>query len=123
MRKLSFTPESSLYPDPYAELRRAVYNSFRSTTGSEMDMNGWPALYGDTFGYTDASNADDVAAQQNLRLPAYSDYILTAWVEGRLFDDYKPDEHRPEKIEDVDLQRQPEMLTWTGCQSTSASRT
>jgi hypothetical protein len=110
MRKLSFTPESSLYPDPYAELRRAVYNSFRTTTGSEMDMNGWPSLYGDTFGYTDASNAGAVAAQQNLRLPAYSDYILTAWVAGQFVDDYKPDEQRPEKIEDVNLQKQPEML-------------
>ena len=110
MRKLSFSPESSLYPDPYAELRRTVYNSFRSTAGSEMDMNGWPPLYGDTFGYSDAANAGEVAAQQNFRLPDYYDYVLSAWVAGRFVGDYKPDEQRPETIDDVDLQRQPEML-------------
>ena len=42
MRKLSFSPESSLYPDPYAELRRTVYNSFRSTVGSVGGTSGAP---------------------------------------------------------------------------------
>jgi hypothetical protein len=73
-------------------------------------MNGWPALYGDTFGYSDPANAGEVAAQQNFRLPDYYDYVLSAWVAGRFVGDYKPDERRPETIDDVDLQRQPEML-------------
>ena len=110
MKKLSFSPESSLYPDPYAELRRSVYNSFRSTGGSDVDMQEWPPLYGDTFGYSDPANAGEVAAQQNFRLPAYYDYILVAWVAGRFVGDYKPDEQRPDTLEDVDLQQQPEML-------------
>ena len=58
-------------------------------------MNGWPSLYGDTFGYSDAANAGEVAAQQNLRLPGYYEYILSAWVAGRFVGDYKPDEPRP----------------------------
>jgi hypothetical protein len=110
MKKLSFAPESSLYPDPYMELRRTVYNSFRATEGSEMDMNGWPPMYGDTFGYSDSTNADEVAAQQNLRLPAYYDYILGAWVRGDFVGDYDPHAARPERIDQVDLQSQPESL-------------
>lgn len=110
MRKLSAAPVSSLYPDPYAELRRTVYNSFRSASGTEMDEHGWPPIYGDTFGYTDASVADEVDAQQYLRLPAYYDFVLEAWVDGRFEGDYAPDAPRPTQLKDVPLQRQPETL-------------
>lgn len=110
MRKLASAPESSLYPDPYAELRRSVYNAFRATDGTEQDMNGWPPIYGDTFGYSDDANAVEVAAQQSLRLPPYYDFVLRAWVAGRFVGDYRPEARPPEKLEDVDLQRQPEML-------------
>ena len=110
MKKLAFAPESSLYPDPYAELRRTVYNAFRAAAGTEQDINGWPPMYGDTFGYSDPSNAAEVAAQQNLRLPAYYDFVLSAWVAGQFVGDYTPDVPHPEKLEDVALQRQPEML-------------
>jgi hypothetical protein len=67
-------------------------------------------MYGDTFGYTDPANAAQVATQQYFRLPAYYDYILTAWVGGQFIDDYAPGQPEPAKIEDVVLERQPEML-------------
>lgn len=110
LRKLGFAPESSLYPDPYAELRRTVYNSFRAVTGGDPEISAWPPQYGDTFGYTDASNAAEVAAQTYFRLPAYYDYVLEAWVEGQFVGDYAPHRKPPSTLEEVDLQRRPEML-------------
>jgi hypothetical protein len=110
MQKLSFAPESSLYPDPYAELRRTVYNSFRAASGTETDKNGWPPIYGDTFGYSDPDNAVEVAAHQHLQLPAYYDFVLSAWVAGRFDGDYTPDAPRPTQLKDVPLQLQPETL-------------
>ncbi|MGM3173619.1 LodA/GoxA family CTQ-dependent oxidase [Dickeya lacustris] len=110
MRKLSFAPESSLYPDPYGELRRTVYNSFRSAFGQDQDLNGWPWQYGDTFGYSDPSEASAVEAQTYLRLPAYYDYLLSSWVKGDFIDDYAPEEPQPHTLAQVPLQHQPEML-------------
>jgi len=110
MRKLAFAPESSLYPDPYGELRRSVYNSFRAATGTEQDINGWPWQYGDTFGYSDAAQAEAIDAQTYLRLPDYYAYVMDAWVKGDFISDYRPDAPRPETLEAVPLQDQPEML-------------
>ncbi len=111
MEKLSSVPESSLYPDPYGELRRTVYNSFRSAAGKDMDPSSWPWEYGDTFGY---SNADDdtkeINAQTYLRLPPYYEYVMTCWVQGDFVSDYDGASHHHETLEDVDLQDQPEML-------------
>lgn len=110
MKRLGAAPESSLYPDPFAELRRTVYNSFRATTGVEADISAWPPQYGDTFGYTDAAAAEQVTAQTYFRLPPYDDYILTAWVNGDFVGGYDPDRKHPTKLEEVPLQKQPEML-------------
>ncbi|WP_425073366.1 LodA/GoxA family CTQ-dependent oxidase [Sagittula sp. S175] len=111
MRKLSFAPESSLYPDPYAELRRRVYAGFRSTAGHDMDIGSWPWEYGDTYGYSNAADdSAEIAAQSYLRLPPYYDYILTRWVRGDFVSDYDPKRTHPEALDEVDLQDQPEML-------------
>lgn len=110
MKKLAFVPQSSLYPDPYGELRRTVYNSFRAATGTEPDMNGWPWEYGDTFGYSDAKEQDAVDASQYLRMPGYYEYIMNAWVKGEFTSDHPLHPPRPKCLEDVPLQEQPQML-------------
>ncbi|MFP8965212.1 LodA/GoxA family CTQ-dependent oxidase [Pokkaliibacter sp. CJK22405] len=110
MKKLAFVPESSLYPDPYGELRRTVYNSFRATNGQEQDINGWPWEYGDTFGYSDSSEQDAVNAAQYLRLPSIYEYLMDAWVKGNFINDYAPNAKAPTRLEEVPLQGQPEML-------------
>ncbi len=111
MDKLAFAPESSLYPDPYGELRRSVYNSFRSTAGKDMDPSSWPWQYGDTFGYSNAAdNQTEIKAQNYLRLPPYYEYIMTHWVQGDFISDYVGASRHYATLEDVDLQQQPEML-------------
>lgn len=110
MRKLAFAPESSLYPDPYGELRRTVFNSFRAMNGDEQDINGWPWSYGDTFGYTDITETDAVNAQTYLRMPDYYNYVMNAWVSGDFVSDYRPEEPKPQVLERLPLQEQPQML-------------
>ncbi|MBQ0960319.1 LodA/GoxA family CTQ-dependent oxidase [Ideonella sp. 4Y11] len=110
MRKLSFLPPSSLYPDPYAELRRTIFNSFRAVVGDEQDIGAWPWSYGDTFGYTDPTEADAVNAQTYLRLPDYYGYILTAWVQGHFVSDYRPEVSQGIPLDDWPLQERPDML-------------
>ena len=110
MKKLSFAPQSSLYPDPYGELRRTVYNSFRDATGSEQDINGWPWVYGDTYGYEDDAEKQAINAQTYLRMPSYYEYIFSAWLSGDFIADYQPDQPRPSTLDDVPLQERPHML-------------
>ena len=109
MEKLAMKPQKD-GTDPYGELRRTVYNSFRSTNGNEEDISAWPWEYGDTYGYSDPKEAAAVAALQYLRLPEYYNYFLTAWVNGDFKSDYKPNARKAETLEDVPLQLQPESL-------------
>ena len=110
MKKLSFSPESSLYPDPYAELRRNIYNNFRATSGTGKELMAWPWEYGDTYGYSDASLSDEIDALNYLRLPQYYEFVMTQWLRGDFVDDYDPNETRPESLSDLALNQQPEML-------------
>jgi len=110
MKKLAFAPESSLYPDPYGELRRSVFNSFRSATGKDMDPSSWPWEYGDSYGYADHATTEDINAETYLRLPQYYEYIMSHWVKGDFISDYDPDYRPPNRLDDMPLQEQPEML-------------
>lgn len=114
MKKLSYAPlDNSMYPDPYAELRRGIYNSFRPTNTKIAEVAAWPPIYGDAFGYTNPNPNVPPAPSTYLQLPPFYTYVLTNWVNGLFINDYNPDDKEPHKIEDVDLQKQPEMLDRT----------
>ncbi|MBS7253591.1 LodA/GoxA family CTQ-dependent oxidase [Flavobacterium branchiicola] len=111
MRKLSQVPsDNALYPDPYKELRRGIYNSFRPTNTKTAEIAAWPSIYGDAFGYTNPDPNLPPAASTYLQLPPFYTYVLTNWVQGLFINDYQPDTTNPQKIEEVDLQKQPETL-------------
>lgn len=111
MKKLAYVPmDTTMYPDPYAELRRTVYNSFRPTNTNTAEVAAWPPLYGDAFGYTNPDPNLPPAASTYLQLPPFYTYVLTNWVQGLFINDYDPDKKEPRQIEDVELQKQPEML-------------
>lgn len=111
MRKLAFVPpDTSVYPDPYVELRRTVFNSFRPTNTQTVEAAAWPWNYSDAYGYT---NPDPLAAPSPLtymQLPPFYNYILTNWVNGRFINDYDPSQKSPETLDEVDVQKQPETL-------------
>lgn len=119
LKKLSIAPLSSLYPDPYAELRRTVYHNFRGTDSVVISdgTNGkavnsqisqWPMMYGDLYGET--VGAGENAASTYLTLPPYFDYVLTCWVNGNFVSDFNPEAKNCDDIEQVPLQEQPDML-------------
>lgn len=119
LKKLSIAPLSSLYPDPYAELRRTIYHNFRAsnsvvvsdgTQGEAVksQMNQWPMMYGDLYGET--VSAGDNAASTFLTLPPYFDYVLKCWVSGDFVSDFDPEAKSWDKLSKVPLQEQPEML-------------
>lgn len=111
MEKLSHVPlDTNAYPDPYAELRRTIYNSFRPTNTKTAEVGAWPWIYGDAFGYTNPDPTAAPSAVTYLLLPPYFDYILSNWVQGNFINDYSPNEKTPHNIDEVDLQQQPEML-------------
>lgn len=111
MQKLAAAPlDTSVYPDPYAELRRAVYNSFRPTNATTAEVAAWPWSYGDAYGYTNPDPSLPPAPTTYLRLPPMYDYILSNWVNGLFTNDYDPHRKSPHKLEDLDLQKQPEVL-------------
>ncbi|PRY30385.1 hypothetical protein CLV58_1246 [Spirosoma oryzae] len=111
LRKLATVPaDTNLYPDPYLELRRTIYNSFRPTNTQTVEAAAWPWNYSDAYGYT---NPDPLAAPSPLtymQLPPFYNYVLTNWVNGLFINDYDPAEQPPQTIADVDLQKQPDTL-------------
>ena len=110
LKKLSAVPISSKYPDPYKELRRTIYNSFRATDSKSVEEGAWPWIYGDAFGYTNPDPLEPPAPNTYLKLPPYYTYILTAWVKGDFINDYTTVPTRLDNLEKVPLQNQPEML-------------
>lgn len=110
MRKLSFLPDNRTLSDPYMELRRTIYNSFRPLNTMTVEERAWPWFYGDAFGYTNPNPVVPPSPATYLQLPPFYDYVLTNWVEGLFLNDYDPDAKSPSRIEEVNLQRQPEML-------------
>ncbi len=117
LKKLSAAPESSLYPDPYAELRRSIFNSFRASitdfsapdgTSNTVQAGQWPMIYGDLFG-ADVPAGDNVASTY-LLLPEIFEYILEKWVCGDFISDFTGELPKRSTLSELPLQAQPEML-------------
>jgi L-Lysine epsilon oxidase N-terminal/L-lysine epsilon oxidase C-terminal domain len=104
MQKLSLLPNDTYSRDTYAELRRTIYNSFRTMDSLAVEPRTWPWIYGDAYGYSDN------AASEYLALPSLFDHILQNWVKGNFTNDYDPNQSSPSDLSDVPLQKQPEIL-------------
>lgn len=108
--QLSIAPESQLYPDPHAELRRTIYNSFRPNINRTVEERTWPWIYGDAFGYTDPDPTAQPSPNKFLKLPLFYDYVLSNWVNGNFISDYDPNWSPHQTFDNIDLQEQPDML-------------
>ncbi len=104
IRKLAYKPENKEAPDPYAELRQNIFNAFRPANNKVNEPRTWPWIYGDAFGsFKDSPDA-------NLALPDVRAALLRRWVEGDFVNDWHPDTDPPQRLEDVPLAEQPDML-------------
>jgi len=104
IEKLSQRPATPDGPDPYAELRRTLANSFRPADTDNDEPRTWPWIYGDAFGTFDGT------PQTNLTLSRVRTEILGRWVAGDFVDDWDPDAEPPHSIDQVPVAEQPATL-------------
>jgi len=102
--RLAYRPADATEPDPYAELRQAVYNAFRPPTGDGGSRSAWPWVYGDAFGSFSGS------ADQNLPLSEVRSQLLRRWVAGDFMNDWDPSAKAPSTLDQLPLRDQPGML-------------
>ncbi|MBT9099248.1 LodA/GoxA family CTQ-dependent oxidase [Methylovulum psychrotolerans] len=101
--KLTWQPAPGEY-DLYQELRRQIFNSFRSPIKTDSNQLPWPWVYGDAM---DVPAGD--SPRQNATITATQYGILQQWVAGAFIADWGmilP----PASLDDVPLSEQPAML-------------
>ncbi len=103
--KLAHRPDDDA-PDPFAQLRQIVYNSFRRATTKVDERQLWPWLYGDAYGF----NVEG-SPRNSLPMPHVRDKMLERWVAGDFVADWNPDARPPHTLAQVPLPDQPDMLS------------
>jgi hypothetical protein len=99
------TPPPSRDADPWGELRRTIYNSFRPET-LDADAPGlWPWLYGDAEG-----SFSEHSPRNNLALPDFQAALMRQWVRGQFVDDRAEAEAIPLDVDKLPLAERPAML-------------
>jgi hypothetical protein len=91
--KLSAAPTKD---DPFKELRRQIYYSFRDPAGSTFDPLKWPPLYGDAFGSFDTP----AGPREGFAVTATLYKFLGQWADGTFDSDYDEKEVIPSSIDD-----------------------
>jgi len=105
LAKLALAPVSSA-DDPYGELRRQIFYSFRDPGSTTFEPLAWPPIYGDAFGSYDAPPVprDGFSVTQTL----YN--YFKQWMQGNFVADYDPNAKPPASIDEVPLADQPATL-------------
>jgi hypothetical protein len=101
--KLSAAP---IQADPFKELRRQVFYSFRDPGSSTFDQMKWPPLYGDAFGSFD----NPPGPREGFAVTATLYRFLGQWAEGDFEADYDPAQTDPQRLEDIPESERPEAL-------------
>ncbi|MGR0304390.1 LodA/GoxA family CTQ-dependent oxidase [Acinetobacter beijerinckii] len=109
LSKLSFKPKQGI-SDPYTELRRAIFHSFRPSKPVVAEPVAWPHvwpwIYGDAFGSFSESGTGNMLTMTGLQ-----EALLRHWVEGKFLNDWSIENCKPEtSIDKVPLAQQPNML-------------
>jgi len=101
--KLATRPQNGAH-DTYGQLRRTVYNAFRSSSNPVYEKRAWPWIYGDTFG-EDLPSPSDMLSPSGVR-----EQFMANWMAGEFVDDWDrtPPKHQP--LHTVTLADQPAML-------------
>jgi hypothetical protein len=102
LAKLAAAPVSSAN-DPYGELRRQIFYSFRDPDSTTFEPLAWPPIYGDAFGSYDTPPA----ARGGFCITRTLYNYLRRWMQGNFVADYDPNAKPPASIDDVPLANQP----------------
>jgi hypothetical protein len=109
LAKLSYKPSRPHEPDPYSELRRAIYHSFRPPQPTVAEPVAWPHIwpwiYGDAFGSFPQNGPGNLLTMTGLQ-----EGLLRHWVDGQFIADWPEAQRSPASIDEVPLAEQPHML-------------
>jgi len=105
LAKLALKPVSST-EDPYGELRRQIFYSFRNPAATTFEPFAWPPLYGDAFGTYDTPPVPKDGFSVTSTLYGY----LQQWMNGDFEADYNAGAKTPASIDDVALADRPATL-------------
>jgi hypothetical protein len=103
LRLLAAAPSEG---DPFKEMRRQVFNSFRDPGGSTFQPLQWPPLYGDAFGSFD----NPPGPREGFAVTKTLYKFLGQWAAGDFDADYDPEAEEPASIDGVPLADQPSTL-------------
>ncbi|MGA8595068.1 MAG: LodA/GoxA family CTQ-dependent oxidase [Bryobacteraceae bacterium] len=92
--------------DPYGELRRQIFYSFRNPASTVFEPLAWPPIYGDAFGSYDTPPVARAGFAVTNTLYTY----LQQWSAGDFIADYDKTATAPASIGDVPLKDQPAAL-------------
>jgi hypothetical protein len=101
--QLAHAPTGRL--DPYHELRRLVFHSFRPSRILTDEMRLWPWIYGDGVAIGDPANP-----RVDLSLRPIQELRLQLWADGQFVNDWDPHAKSVRVLEDVPLHEQPAVL-------------
>ena len=110
LAKLSYKPEQPTDLDPYGELRRAIFHSFRPSKPAVAEPvtwpHIWPWIYGDAFGSFSENGTGNMLTMTGLQ-----EALLQHWVNGQFINDWSTEiTTPPTSIDQVPLKQQPSML-------------
>jgi L-Lysine epsilon oxidase N-terminal/L-lysine epsilon oxidase C-terminal domain len=92
--------------DPYLEVRKQVFFSFRDPGATQFEPLQWPPIYGDAFGSYDSPPVpNDGFAVTNTLFK-----FLGQWMAGDFIADYDPSAKPPQYLGNVPLAEQPATL-------------
>jgi L-Lysine epsilon oxidase N-terminal/L-lysine epsilon oxidase C-terminal domain len=103
LMKLAAAPAND---DPFKELRRQVYYSFRNPGGSTFDPLQWPPLYGDAFGSFDTPPGP----REGFAVTATLFRFLGQWAGGDFDADYDVTVEDPRSLDDLPEPARPAAL-------------
>jgi hypothetical protein len=98
--KLSAAPGKD---DPFKELRRQVYYSFRDPNASSFEALQWPPLYGDAFGSFDSP----LGPREGFAVTPTLYRFLGQWASGDFDADYDAGAAPPQSLEDIPESKRP----------------
>ena len=104
IKKLATNREDKDYDEADQELRRQIFNMFRSQNETTLQTEKWPQIYGDSYGDVDSSPRARLSVTKTLYR------YLEKWVEGDFIADYDPNETHPKSIDEVPLEDRPKFL-------------
>jgi hypothetical protein len=92
--------------DPYLEMRKQIFYTFRDPASQVFEPLKWPPLYGDAFGSYDSPPGPRVGFTVTNTLYRF----LGQWMAGNFIADYNPNAKDPECLDDFDLGDRPATL-------------